>query len=333
MLPWGIYELHRHNAQPHVVAWFCAGVFVCLAVPMSIWDVAQHLRHYHNPELQKFIVRIIWMVPIYAIDSWVALRFGDLALYFDTARACYEAYVIYNFYVYLLKFLYQRDPKFDETIAHRKNHPHLKPFCCFPSWKMGLPFLHRIHTGPIAYVVVQLICTIVSLITQGTGGYKEGQFTFRGSWLWITFLTSFAQAWAMYCLVLFYVAFKEDLAKCKPLAKLLVIKAVVFFSFWQSVLISGLEWYKPEIFSSSSETWSYYQNDKNVAGAFQNFLICIEMFIAALVHHRVFSYREHLTNEDVYLVTRKMSICESISALFDVRDVQDDVVGMWINFS
>ena len=52
--------------------------------------------------LQPFVVRIMWMVPIYAVDSWLALRFMGAAIYLDTVRECYEAYVLYNFFSYLL---------------------------------------------------------------------------------------------------------------------------------------------------------------------------------------------------------------------------------------
>ena len=68
-------------------------------------------------------------VPIYAVDSWFALRFPDINIYFDVARETYEAYVIYNFYVYLLAFLRQRRD-FDIDIHKRDNHPHMFPCCC-----------------------------------------------------------------------------------------------------------------------------------------------------------------------------------------------------------
>lgn len=55
LLPWGIWELHDRGAQPHVQAWFAAGVFISLAVPLSVWDVAQHLRHWSNPALQTYV--------------------------------------------------------------------------------------------------------------------------------------------------------------------------------------------------------------------------------------------------------------------------------------
>ncbi len=51
-MPWAVYELHSRGTETHVQAWFVAGVFVCLAIPMTVWDVAQHLTHWNNPKLQ-----------------------------------------------------------------------------------------------------------------------------------------------------------------------------------------------------------------------------------------------------------------------------------------
>jgi len=42
------------------------------------------------------------MVPIYSIDAWFALRFRSAREYIDPLRECYEAYVIYNFFAYLM---------------------------------------------------------------------------------------------------------------------------------------------------------------------------------------------------------------------------------------
>jgi hypothetical protein len=42
------------------------------------------------------------MVPIYSIDAWFALRFRSAREYLDPIRECYEAYVIYNFFAYLM---------------------------------------------------------------------------------------------------------------------------------------------------------------------------------------------------------------------------------------
>lgn len=40
-------------------------------------QVAMHLEYYNRPKLQLRVVRILWMVPIYAVDSWLSLRFKE----------------------------------------------------------------------------------------------------------------------------------------------------------------------------------------------------------------------------------------------------------------
>ena len=52
-----------------------AGIFVLLALPVSIYEVAMQLEYFSRPTLQIRVIRILWMVPIYALDSWFALRF------------------------------------------------------------------------------------------------------------------------------------------------------------------------------------------------------------------------------------------------------------------
>ena len=53
-----------------------------------------------------------------------------------------------------------------------------------------------------------------------------------------------AQFWALYCLVLFYRGVKYELAPIRPISKFLVVKAVVFLTYWQGVAIAILVWAK-----------------------------------------------------------------------------------------
>ena len=46
----------------------------------------------------QYYVRIIGLVPIYSLESWMALRFKDDRVYFETARDAYEAFVLYAFF-------------------------------------------------------------------------------------------------------------------------------------------------------------------------------------------------------------------------------------------
>lgn len=45
--------------------------------PRFYVQVAMHLEYYNRPKLQLRVVRILWMVPIYAVDSWLSLRFKE----------------------------------------------------------------------------------------------------------------------------------------------------------------------------------------------------------------------------------------------------------------
>jgi len=98
----------------------------------------------------------------------------------------------------------------------------------------------------------------------------------------------------MYCLVMFYHELRGPLQPLKPLGKFLVVKAVVFFSFWQGVIISGLA-----SFGVLHPTLTYSEDD--VAKGLQDFLICIEMAFAAIAHQYFFSYRDFYRPEMLHI--------------------------------
>jgi hypothetical protein len=65
-------------------------------------QIALHVAHYNEPELQRHVVRIILMVPIYAMVSWFSLRWSSCRKWLSPARECYEAVALYSFYCYLI---------------------------------------------------------------------------------------------------------------------------------------------------------------------------------------------------------------------------------------
>ena len=83
--------------------------------------------------------------------------------------------------------------------------------------------------------------------------------------------------YAFYCLGLFYILLHDPLESHNPIPKFLCIKAVLFLSFWQGVIIAGivrLGWL-PHI-----GDWT----TQNVALAIQDVLICFEMTLVAFAH-------------------------------------------------
>lgn len=290
-LPICIWELkEKQHAEDHIVAWFVGGVFALLACLISMIDISNHLMHFGEPVLQRYMIRIMWMVPIYAVESWLSLRFKDEAIYIETARECYEAYVIYSFTYFMMYYVAKGDEtKFLAEFAQRDRHhgAHLPPVkWVLAQWELGQEFWDKCKMGVLQYVVVRLACTLLTFILVFTKKYCNGALTnFSCGYIYITFFVNCSQVWAMYCLVLFYHATYQDLAPLRPFPKFLCIKAVVFFSFWQEVGIAGmvkLGWIHATLTYTTDE----------VADGLQDFIICIEMFLAAIAHHYYYSYHD-----------------------------------------
>ena len=55
--PMCLIELTKHDAPGYVQAWFIGGIFVMISVPISLWDILQHLVYYSHPKLQRHIIR------------------------------------------------------------------------------------------------------------------------------------------------------------------------------------------------------------------------------------------------------------------------------------
>lgn len=56
-------------------------------------QIYTHLRNYTVPKEQRYIIRILFIVPIYAFDSWLSLLLlgsHQYYVYFDSVRDCYE---------------------------------------------------------------------------------------------------------------------------------------------------------------------------------------------------------------------------------------------------
>ncbi|KAM8898215.1 transmembrane protein 184C-like isoform 2-T2 [Spinachia spinachia] len=383
VLPLCIWELQKDKVGTHGKAWFIAGVFVFLTIPISLWGILQHIVHFTQPELQRPIVRcstaphwggeesmqppssttldvnivrhagakcvkgltsglclcrILWMVPIYSLDSvsphsharthshaqedqeasahsiaWLALRYPGLAIYVDTCRECYEAYVIYNFLVFLLSFLSDQYPSLPLMLEVQQQQPHLPPLCCCPPWPMGEVLLFRCKLGVLQYTVVRPVTTVIALICQLCGVYDEANFSFRNAWSYLVIINNISQLFAMYCLVLLYRALREELTPIRPVGKFLCVKLVVFVSFWQAVFIAFLV--KVGVISDK-HTWDW-DSVEAVATGLQDFIICIEMFLAAIAHHYTFTYKPYEAEEG--------SCFDSFLAMWDFSDIRADV--------
>ena len=96
---------------------------------------------------------------------------------------------------------------------------------------------------------------------------------------------------------------------------------LVHYGLQYQSLIVWLQW---NTWSKDQEEHDHKRSDYNkdeIAAGFQNFLICIEMFFAALAHAYAFPPKEYMDPG----WTVKSGFLYSLRIMFNVRDVVDDV--------
>jgi len=273
------------------LAWSISGVFAAAATVLSVYLILRHLRNWSIPSQQRCIVRILCMVPIYSIDSWLSIKFINYAVYFDIGRDCYEAYVLYQFFSLLIAYIEGDQPEnLVKLLANKEIVGHPIPCCCLPHFKPSVYFFVRTKQCILQYVLVKPTMSLVAAILQIFGKYQEGNFKPIYGYLYVSIITNFSVTVAMYFLVLFYIVTKDALEPYNPISKFLCIKAILFFSFWQSVLIGALSFF--DVIHEVG-TW----DTEEIARGLQDFVICIEMFLLALAHTFVFPYEPYMAED------------------------------------
>lgn len=264
-----------------VYAFSISGAFVWAALFVTCFQIFHHLRYYSVPEQQLWIVRILFIVPIYGFCSWLGLIFHAYSVYFDAVRSCYEAFVIYNFLRLCLAYLGGETA----ILAHINGKPIERSFwagtCCFPKISYSVRFLRFCKQATLQFCIVKPIVATVTIILEACGVYKEGSMDPKHGYLYCTLAYNISVSLALYGLVLFYSATRDQLSKFYPVLKFFAIKSIVFLSFWQGVLLT--------IFH-----WSGLLKDSQQTAAYRNLLITIEMFFAAILLRFAFPYRVYM---------------------------------------
>ena len=282
-----IYDLVVSKAELHVVVWGVSALFVGIAIPLSIYDINSHLANYSSP-LQLHYIRILLMVPIFAGESWLALRYKEQHTVLVCFRTAYEAIVIYSFFRLMVDFFGGERRVLAALAGKGTKYAHMiPPLCYFRVLRVDLEsrgqFLLWTRRGVFQYVVLQPLVAAVNFFAELGGRLCDGQLlALQCVFPYTSVLILGSQLLAMYSLILFYHELQLELAPLRPLPKLLLVKAVVFLSFWQGVLVAGLE---SVGVIQASETYS----TKEIADSIQNASICFEMMVYALLHHYYFS--------------------------------------------
>jgi len=311
-----------------------AGLFVWTAVFVTCQQIYYHLRWNTNPAEQRWIIRILFIVPIYALHSWVSLLFFNnehYYVYFFTIRDCYEAFVIYNFMSLCYEYLGGEGNIMSEIRGKPIQSSWQYGTCCLTGRTYTIGFLRFCKQATLQFCLVKPAMAFVIIFLQYVGHYHDGDWSMNGGYLYVTAIYNMSVSLALYGLFLFYFATRDLLIPFEPVLKFCTIKSVIFLSFWQGVLLAVLEKAKfidPVIDSSGQPT-----SAGTVSAGYQNFLICIEMLFAALALRAAFPYEIYANNAQTGTgnptnsrTVTMQSISSSLKETMNPKDIMTDAI-------
>ncbi|KAI8593459.1 organic solute transporter subunit alpha/Transmembrane protein [Geranomyces variabilis] len=269
------------------VPYFFAGVGAFAGCAITFSTMLLHLKNYRRPDLQRLAIRILWMVPVYAVASFVSLSSRYASDYIDTIRDIYEGFVIYSFFLLCINYL-GGERSLLAVLDERMRTHHLWPFnLCFAPMDMSDPdtFLF-VRRGVLQFVVLKPILSIVTMALKLGDAYHEGSIAWDSGYLWLSALYNLSVCWSLYCLVLFYVQCSKDLKPYRPMPKFVCVKSIVFLTFYQGLGVAFLVW-AGVIHDSEGYSSAHF------ALALQDFLICLEMPFLALLHRYAFPWTDY----------------------------------------
>ncbi|KAJ0976946.1 hypothetical protein J5N97_012420 [Dioscorea zingiberensis] len=306
-----------------------AGFFVLVALVLSLFLIFEHLAVYSQPEEQKFLIGIILMVPVYALESLLSLGNSKVAFVCEIMRDCYEAFAMYCFERYLIACLGGEESTIqfmESQIEISSSMPLLEveyadgiiehPFplnCLLRHWYLGSDFYQAVKIGIVQYMILKTICALFAIILELFGVYGEGKFEWRYGYPYLAVVLNFSQTWALYCLIKFYSITKDKLEPIKPLAKFLVFKSIVFVTWWQGVAVAFL--FSTGVFKGHLA--------KELKTRIQDYIICIEMGIAAVVHLYVFPAKPYQRGERSISNFAVMTDYASLGAPPDPEEIRE----------
>jgi len=276
-------------------------VFCLLAVIQSAFLALQHVRNWTKPAQQRKILIIVAMVPIFALNSLASLmimrsskkvgqhtpEWVDMVL--DGFKECYEACVIWSFLELMLCYTdCLAKPGFvPDGLKGKELHlPAPLPwFCGTDHWVFDAAIAEKLRWWTLQFVYVRPVMSIAIVAVTALGIYEH-----IAVWLPVSLVLNVSVTIAVYALMLFYHAFQEQLSQGyhRPLAKFLCIKGVVFFIFWQGIVVEVLE------ATGFIKTGKFFDLAEK-STIIQDALVCLEMgLLFAPLNAYSFSYLDYI---------------------------------------
>lgn len=340
----------KFESERDLIYHWIAGTFTLLCFLVSLSGVYSHTRALAVPDVQRKILALLWMPPIYSVCCWLSLLYPGSTAGLGMIRDGYEAYTIWVFVSFLISILGDDgkngrrrgrlstsraatpssptassrlspprlslsvsetkkqddpecdqgpDPSYDRVVARLEaDGDQLPRAFCPPCGKASArSFLKQCMIATLQFVAVKPTIAVADYVLAAAAAQRALASSASADDYdedandWITqaraglfIVANVSVTVAFSGLLKVYHAVAHHLVNHNPWPKFISVKGIVFITFWQGTVI----WLMTHYSGSFA--------NKDVADAVQNFLICVEMFIASVVHSYTFAADEWQPN-------------------------------------
>ncbi|CAI2162342.1 13705_t:CDS:2 [Funneliformis geosporum] len=288
-------DVNGKSVPLHVVGWLVSLIFTILASVVTLYLIKQHWKYYTKPDEQRYIIRLLLIVPIYTILNWLAYIFVRYrySLFFITIRDGYQAYAIINFFNLLLHSLGKND---DERLSKLRSAK-------IKSIRVPLPFfcltynpiehrnlLKRFRFGILQYVFIVCTITMVTFILQVFGKYCNESFSLKFPKIYLIAIQSLSGLVADICMNMLFKPARKVLKDDYPWFLRNICVNVAFFLVTYQGATLGL--FILLGFIKETKYWTAH----DISTGIQAVLVSVEFLILSLIQMKAFRYKDYRPN-------------------------------------
>ena len=177
--------VHQVEKQHDLTIINIAGTFTLLSCLVTLFHMTSHLRKMNQPFVQRKVMAILWMSPVYGLTSFLSLVLPPSGEpYLGILKDFYESYVIYQFLSFLIAVLGRGDR--NTVVATLSRHTdHLKPpyrwlYCLFhphpeeSNEAMANAVLLECQILAMQFVFFKPATAIVGFVLEAAGAGSNG---------------------------------------------------------------------------------------------------------------------------------------------------------------
>ncbi|CZR63598.1 uncharacterized protein PAC_13495 [Phialocephala subalpina] len=277
-----------------------------LGISLSTYLMFRHALNYTVPRVQKYLIRIIFMIPVYSLCTFLSAYFYWEAAYFQFISAAYASVAVTAYFSLLCQYvapnLHENKNYFSRiTPDPWGNHfpvpvAWFRACCCGEAgpWRTprnGLIWFNILWIGVFQYSFFRVSMSIIAIITQYLGKYCQSSMSPLFTHIWVLVVDVFSAAIAMYCLTQFHWQMKDALAPHKAGLKLWCIKLVYAFSLYQNLILSAItSHWMPHPFAAKPTSILAYPDIKI---GIPTLMLTFELFIMSIMHLFAFPWQPY----------------------------------------